>query len=88
MIWSDEALIRIGHDSRHRRIIRPIGKGLEEQYLVLSFKSNQVTIMVWICFCSDKIGPIFALNQEEISVVKYIEILSNSLMLMIDNLLQ
>ena len=88
VIWSDEAIIRIGHDSRRRRIIRPIGMGLQERYLVPSFKSNQVTIMVWTCFCGDRIGPILALNQGGIGAVEYMEILSDGLMPMIDGLLE
>ena len=88
MIWLNKALIQIGHDSRHRHIIYSISKGLQEWYLVPSFKSSQVTIMVWTCFCSDKIGPIFALNQGGFSAVEYMEILFDGLMPMIDNLLQ
>ena len=88
MIWSDESLIRIGHDSRRHRVIRPVGKGLEERYLLLSFKSNQVTIMVWACFCGERIGPILTLNKGGIGAVEYMEILSRGLMPMIDELLE
>ena len=88
VIWSDEALIRIGHDSRRHRVIRPIGAGLQERYLLPSFKSNQVTIMVWTCFCGDKIGPIITWNQGGIGAVKYMEMLSDGLVPMIDDLLK
>ena len=88
VIWSDESLIRIGHDSRRRRIIHPTGKGLQEQYLLPSFKSNQVTIMVWAFFCGERIGPILTLNKGGISTVEYMDILSDGLMPMIDDLLE
>jgi len=88
VIWSDKSLIRIGHDSRRRRIIRPTGKGLQEQYLLLSFKSNQVTIMVWAYFCGERIGPILTLNKGGIGTVEYMDILSDGLMPMIDDLLE
>ena len=87
VIWSDEALIRIGQDPRWHRVIRSIGKGLQERYLRPSFKSNQVTIMVWACFCGDKLGPILPLHQGGIGAVEYMEILSGDLMSMIDDLL-
>ena len=88
VIWSNEALIRIGHDSKRHRIIRSIHAGLQECYLLPSLKLNQVTIMVWICFCGNKIGPIFAVNQGEIGAVEYIEMLPDGLVLMIDDLLK
>ena len=87
VIWSDEALIRIGQDPRRHRVIRSIGKGLQERYLRPSFKSNQVTIIVWACFCGDKIGPILPLHQGGIGAVEYMEILSGGLMSIIDDLL-
>ena len=87
MIWSDEALIRIGHDSRRRRVIRPIGKGLQKPYVQPTFKSNQVTIMVWAWFCADRIGPILTLARGGIGAVEYMKILYDGLLSMIDDLL-
>ena len=87
-IWSDEALILIGHDFQCCRVIRPIGAGLQECYLLPSFKSSQVMIIVWTCFCGDKIGPILTWNQGWISAVEYMEILSNGLIPMINDFLK
>jgi len=88
VICSDESLMRIGHDSRRRRVIRPAGKGLQDRYLLPSFKSNQVTIMVWACFRGERIGPILTLNKGGIGAVEYMDILSEGLMPMIDDLLE
>ena len=44
--------------------------------------------MVWTCFCGDKSGPILARNQGGICAVEYMEILSDGLISMIDNLLK
>jgi len=44
--------------------------------------------MVWTCFCGDKIGPIVARNQRGIGAVEYMEMLSDGLVLMIDDLLK
>jgi len=43
--------------------------------------------MVWACFCGNKIRPILPLHQGGIGAVKYMEILSDGLMSMIDDLL-
>lgn len=80
--------MQIVYDFWHGWVICPTRKGLQEQYLRPSFKSNQVTIMIWACFCSKRIGPILTLNKEGINAVAYMHILSDSLMPMIDNLLE
>ena len=38
--------MRIRVDSAHRRVIRENGKGLEDKYLALSFKSGRIIIMI------------------------------------------
>ena len=87
VIWSDETLIRVGVDNRHRRVIRPDGKGLDERYLMPSLKSTQVTIMVWVCFCDDMLSPILAFDKGGIGAAEYTEVLYDGLLSMIDDVL-
>ena len=44
--------------------------------------------MVWACFCGERIGPILTLNKGGIGTVEYMDILSDGLMSMIDDLLE
>jgi transposase len=46
VIWSDEALMRIGQDPRRRRVIRAPNTEFDERNLCSTFKSQRVTIMV------------------------------------------
>ena len=43
--------------------------------------------MVWICFSGDRIGPILAFSKGGIGAVKYMKILHDRLLSMIDNIL-
>jgi transposase len=87
VIFSDECLMRIGVDPTRQRVIRPNGTALEERYLMPTFKSGRVTIMIWACFSGDRVGPILTLEQGGIGSDEYEEILYEGLLPMIDDIL-
>ena len=87
VIWSDECLMKVGQDSRRRRVLRQPGTELQEKNLSVSFKSSRVTIMIWACFSGERLGPILTLEQGGIGSEEYMDILYEGLVPMLDDLL-
>jgi len=87
VIWSDECLMKVGQDSRRRRVLCQPGTELQEKNLSTSFKSSRVTIMIWACFSGDRLGPILTLEQGGIGSEEYMDILYEGLVPMLDDLL-
>jgi hypothetical protein len=87
VIWSDECYIRIGVDPRRQRVIRPNGHALDARYLKPTFKTTQVTIMIWACFTTDRLGPIIVLDKGGVDAKAYLEILCDGLLSFIDDLI-
>ena len=81
-------MLRIGVDPHRQRVIRSTDAALEERYLLPSFKSGRVTIMIWACFSGDRNGPILVLEQGGIGSDEYEEILYERLIPMIEDILE
>lgn len=88
VIWSDECLMRVGQDTRRRRVLRENGTALDDKNLATSFKSQRVTIMIWACFSGERTGPLLAFEQGGIGSDEYMDILYEGLLPMIDDLLK
>ena len=80
--------MRIGVDPQRQRVIRPKGTALEERYLLPTFKSGRVTIMIWACFSGERNGPILVLEQGGIGSEEYEEVLYEGLIPMIEDILE
>jgi transposase len=87
VLWSDECLLKVGQDSRRRRVICQPGISLQDSNLSVSFKSSRVTIMIWACFSGERLGPILTLEQGGIGSEEYMDILYEGLIPMLDDLL-
>ena len=88
VIFSDKCLMRVGVDLHRQCVIRPTGAALEECYLLPTFKSGRVTIMIWACFSGERNGPILVLKQGGISSDEYEEILYEGLLSMVEDILK
>jgi len=86
VIFSDECLMKVGVNPRRRRVLRPPGKAIDERYLTPSFNSCRVTIMIWACFTSDRLGPLLTFEQGGIGSEEYQEVLYDGLLSLVDDL--
>ena len=78
--------MRIGQDPPRRRVLRTPGIALDENNLLVSFKSQRVTIMMWACFTGDHLGPIFTFEQGDIGSEEYMDILYEGLESMLNDI--
>ena len=88
VIWSDECPIQLGQPVRRQRCIRKKGEAYKENHCVPTFKSGQVTIMVWACFTGDRLGPLIVCEEGGVDGDAYSEILFDGLLSLIDDLLE
>lgn len=58
IIWSDEAKFDTRNDNSHRFKWRQPGMQLKKENLSYSFKSGNVSQMVWGCFIGNQLGPL------------------------------
>jgi transposase len=79
--------MRVGQDSRRRRVLRTDGTGLQENNLAAVFKSQRVTIMIWACFSGNHLGPLLTFEQGGIGSDEYMDILLEGLIPTIEDLL-
>ena len=88
VVFSDECLLKVGADPQRRRVIREAGSALQNRYLLPTFRSGRVTIMIWACFSGERLGPLMALEQGGIGAEEYIEVLCDGLFSMVDDLME
>jgi hypothetical protein len=86
VIWSDEALMRIGQDPRRQCILRVNGTSLDNANLAPAFKSQRVTIVIWACFPGKQLGPCLTFEQGGIGSEEYMDILYEGLIPVLDDL--
>ena len=87
VIFSDEYLICMGLDPHEQWVIYPKNKALKPRYLLPSFKSECISIMIWACFSGERVRPIMVLEQRGIGSDEYEEILYDGLFSVVDDLL-
>ena len=80
VIWSDESNIEIGRNSRPVWVFRTEAEKHHPDCLVLRFKGNRTTIMVWSCFAGNRVGPLLAFEKGGIRSVEYIQTLKDGLL--------
>jgi DDE superfamily endonuclease len=84
VIWSDESRFELfNNDSRNW-----VWRKKNERYQVDCLKptvKNSVGIMVWRCFCNNKLGPL-VLIEETLDSDKYIKLLKKHLIPFLNNL--
>ena len=78
VIWSDECKIELWQGSRDRRIRRTSSERFNQDCIAPTMKHGGGSLMVWACFCWDKLGPIVVV-EGSMDRQKYIEVLENQL---------
>jgi transposase len=84
IIWSDESRFELfNNDSRNW-----VWRKKDERYKIECLKptvKNSIGVMVWGCFCNDKLGPL-VLIEGTLNSDKYIELLKEHLIPFLDSL--
>jgi len=78
VIWSDECKIELWQGSRDRRIRRTSVERFNRDCIAPTVKHGGGSLMVWACFCWDKLGPIIVI-EGNMDRQKYIETLESHL---------
>lgn len=70
VIWTDEALVELGKNSKEVRVWRRTHEEWDAACLAPTFKSGKVSLMVWSCMVHGKLGllkvlPSGSMNGEE-----------------------
>ena len=63
IIWTDEASVEVGKDSRECLVWRRPGERYEQDCLAPTFKSGRKSIMVWGCISYGDVVHWFAFHQ-------------------------
>ena len=79
VIWSDECRIELWQGSRDRLVRRTTSESNHPDCISPTVKHGGGSLMVWACFCWDKIGPIVVIDGN-LNHEKYISILTNKLL--------
>src|SRR5579859_1571477 len=64
------------------------GERLNPKYVIKTFKSAQVKVMVWACFTGERLGPLIVCDKEGIGADEYEDIIYDGLFSRIDDLLE
>jgi transposase len=79
VIWSDECSIQLWQGSRDRTIRRTMQENPIHVGIAPTIKFGGGSLMIWACFCWDKLGPIVTI-EGSVKQEKYIEILGDNLL--------
>jgi hypothetical protein len=73
---------------QHQFVIHPPGERFNPKYVMKTFKSAQVKVMVWACFTSERLGPLIVCDEGGIGADEYEDIIYDGLFSLIDDLLE
>jgi hypothetical protein len=85
-IFSDECKVEIGKQARAVWVFRTEQERFQEDCLVPALKGNRASIMVWGCFCDNKLGPLLTFPKGGINSADYINTLKTGLLPFIERL--
>ena len=74
VIWTDEASVEIGKESRTIRVWRRIGERYKENCLAPTFKSGRQSLMVWGCMAYGRLGPLIRIPKDQKSAADYVNL--------------
>ena len=85
VIWSDECAVQRDSDPSQVYVFRHQNK--QEKYAIKNIrgrsKGGQMSQMIWVCFCNDKLGPIVFL-KDSVNADVYIDVLSTTFLPFVD----
>lgn len=74
VIWTDEASVEIGLESRACLVWRRPGERYDERCLAPTFKSGRQSLMVWGCITYGRRGPLIRIPKERRKGVDYVDL--------------
>jgi transposase len=74
VIWTDEASVEIGHDSRRALVWRRPGERYDEKCILPTFKSGRQSLMIWGCMAYGRLGPLVRIPKEERTGADYVKL--------------
>jgi transposase len=74
VIWTDEATVEIGKESRAIRVWRRAGERYKESCLAPTFKSGRQSLMVWGCMAYGRLGPLIRIPKDQKKAINYINL--------------
>jgi transposase len=75
IIWTDEASVELGKESRQCKVWRRPGERYIEDCLVPTFKSGRTSIMVWGCIAYGQRGPLVRIPPDRRKGLDYVELI-------------
>ena len=77
IIWTDEATVEIGRDSRARRVWRTKHEEFHHSCIKPTFKSGRTSVMIWGAIAHGRLGPLFIFPKGKIKSVVYVDDILN-----------
>jgi hypothetical protein len=78
----------VGHNSRRQWVTCPKGEALNPTYVKPTYKGERVTLMVWACFCGDRLYPLIVSDEGGVGGDEYMDILYDGLFSLVDDLIE
>src|SRR5215468_9248935 len=73
IIWTDEASMEVGRDSRARRVWRTNDEEFHHSCIKPTFKSGRSSVMIWGAIVHDRLGPLFVFLEGRIKSAVYVD---------------
>jgi transposase len=74
VIWTDEASVEVGKESRQCLVWRRPGERYREECLVPTFKSGRQSLMIWGCISYGRRGPLVRIPSDRRKGVDYVQL--------------
>jgi hypothetical protein len=74
VIWTDEASVEIGKQSRQVRVWRGVGEEYDADCIVPTFKSNRQSLMIWGCMAAGRLGPLIVIPSDRRTARDYVDL--------------
>ena len=77
IIWTDEASVELGKNSRAVWVWRRPGERYDEKCTAPTFKSGRQSLMIWGCMAYGRLGPLICIPKDEKSGEDYVKNILN-----------
>lgn len=77
VIWTDEASVELGRESKRVNVWRKEGEEWDPQCLAPTFKSGRTSVMIWGCMMRDKLGLLVIMPKDRRTGGDYVELVLN-----------
>ena len=75
VIWTDEASVEVGKESRQSLVWRRPGERYKQECLVPTFKSGRQSLMIWGCISYGRRGPLVRIPSDRRKGIDYVDLI-------------